>query len=373
MVISGLGTSLGGNQKGYVIKDSLGHEFLVSNPNGGAYKLGDDGTNGGSAWWGNGTLLEIQDNSGVMYLDVPNDIYIETPGSGGYQVGHFDMQNREVQFGDLDLVGNKTRLALSDPANTVFITGDGTNVINVFNGNYDEQYLRVGTLSGGTVDFGDLSGVNNSSTFTFSDATSRAIFSLNDQFNIRSAASTTRYYFNAGYNSAEPIISFGALSYGNGTVFALNDQNQTIESFTDGTFRVKDTTGNTWLEIDPGVRSAIGDIDAVASQAIVDVDTAGGNVYLYGNLHVDRADQSGGSTGDVTLNTQAGTVNFAAGMTSLVLTNNRIISSSEILVSVSSNDATMKSAHTVKGTGSVTIYADVAPTAQTSVTFLVLN
>ena len=75
----------------------------------------------------------------------------------------------------------------------------------------------------------------------------------------------------------------------------------------------------------------------------------------------------------MTLNYQAGTVNFAAGMTSLVLTNNRIISSSEILVSVSSNDATMKSAHTVKGTGSVTIYADDAPTAQTSVTFLVLN
>ena len=107
------GTSLGGNSKGYLIKDSLVHEFFVSNPNGGAYKLGDDGTNGGSSWWGNGTLLEIQDNSGVMYLDVPNDIYIETPGSGGYQVGHFDMMQREVQFGDLDIVGNKTRLALS--------------------------------------------------------------------------------------------------------------------------------------------------------------------------------------------------------------------------------------------------------------------
>lgn len=243
-------TSLGGNPKGYLLKDNLYHEFFVSNPNGGAYKLGDDGLNGGSAWWGNGTLLEIQDNAGVMYLDVPNDLYIESPGSGGYQVGHFDMQSREVQFGDLDIVGNKTRFAISDPANTVYVTADGSQALTVYNANYDEQYFRVGTLSGGTLDFGDLSSVGNSSTFTFSDAASRAIFSLDDQFNLRSAASTSRYYFNAGYNSGNPIISFGALSYGNGTAFALNDQNQTIESFIDGVFRIKSTSAVTGFEVD---------------------------------------------------------------------------------------------------------------------------
>lgn len=161
---------------------------------------------------------------------------------------------------------------------------------------------------------------------------------------------------------------------GNGTYTKWDDDTGTISTFLDGEFTITNVNNDSRVALfQSGVRAAIGDIDATASEAIVDVDIASGNIYLYGNLHVDRADQAAGDTGDVTLNTQAGTVNFAAGMASLVLTNNRIISSSEILVSVSSNDATMKSAHTVKGTGSVTIYADALPTATTKVTFLVLN
>lgn len=177
-------------------------------------------------------------------------------------------------------------------------------------------------------------------------------------------------------------IDVGNLSYaigdinfnGNGTYTTWDDQNQAILNILDGEYTITNTAQTARVALfQPHVRAAIGDIDAQDSEAIVDVDIAGGNIYLYGNLHVDRGDQASGDTGDVTLNTQAGTVNFAPAMTSLVLTNNRIVSSSEILVSVSSNDATMKSAHTVKGTGSVTIYADTAPTAQTKVTFLVLN
>lgn len=265
-------TSLGGSQKGYLLKDNLNHEFFVSNSNGGAYKLGDDGTNGGSSWWGNGTLLEIQDNSGVMYLDVPNDLFIESPGSGGYQVGHFDMQNREVQFGDLDIVGNKTRFAISDPSNTVYITADGSNAFTIYNANYDEQYFAVSTLSGGAVTFGDLSGVNNSSTFTFSDATSRAIFSLDDQFNIRSAASTSRYYFNAGYNGGNPIINFGAPTFGNGTVFSLNDQNQVITAYAQ-TFIVENPGGNKFINIDSSNNLyEFGDTDNLNNNSYVYID-----------------------------------------------------------------------------------------------------
>lgn len=183
----------------------------------------------------------------------------------------------------------------------------------------------------------------------------------------------TKAYFSLDpQNQLYQIADFSGA--GNGTYTKWDDDAQNVTTFLGGEFAVTNVANNSRVALfQPGVRGAIGDVDATSSQAIVDVDIAGGNVYLYGNLHVDRSDQPNVDTGDVTLNTQAGTVNFAPAMTSLVLTNNRIVSSSEILVSVSSNDATMKSAHTVKGTGSVTIYADVAPTAQTKVTFLVLN
>lgn len=183
----------------------------------------------------------------------------------------------------------------------------------------------------------------------------------------------TKAYFSLDpQNQLYQIADFSGA--GNGTYTKWDDDTQNVTTFLGGEFAVTNVANNSRVALfQSGVRGAIGDVDATSSQAIVDVDVTGGNVYLYGNLHVDRADQPNVDTGDVTLNTQAGTVNFAPAMTSLVLTNNRIVSSSEILVSVSSNDATMKSAHTVKGTGSVTIYADAAPTAQTKVTFLVLN
>lgn len=183
----------------------------------------------------------------------------------------------------------------------------------------------------------------------------------------------TKAYFSLDpQNQLYQIADFSGA--GNGTYTKWDDDTQTISTFLDGEFTITNVNNDSRVALfQSGVRAAIGDIDATASEAVVDVDVAGGNVYLYGNLHVDRGDQSSGDTGDVTLNRQAGTVNFAPGMASLVLTNNRIVSSSEILVSVSSNDATMKSAHTVKGTGSVTIYADALPTATTKVTFLVLN
>lgn len=245
-------TSLGGNQKGYLLRDTSNHEFLTANPGGGAYRLGDYGTGGGSTWWGNGTKLEIQDGSGVMYLDVPNDIYIETPGSGGYQVGHFDMMRREVQFGDLDIVGNKTRLALSDPSNTVYVTASGVNAFSVYNANYDEQYFAVNTLSGGEISFGDLDDAHNRSKFSLNDSLSKAIFDLDDQFNIRATTfNSNNYYFNAGYNGGNPIINFGDTGgFGNGTTFGLNDQNQSITAAIDGTFRIQNTAGQSMFIAD---------------------------------------------------------------------------------------------------------------------------
>ncbi len=82
---------------------------------------------------------------------------------------------------------------------------------------------------------------------------------------------------------------------------------------------------------------------------------------------------AGGTTGAQTINDVCGSVNFAAAATSLVVTNSLVTANSVIIATVATNDATMTSVQVVAGSGSFTIYADVAPTAETRVNFLVIN
>lgn len=80
-----------------------------------------------------------------------------------------------------------------------------------------------------------------------------------------------------------------------------------------------------------------------------------------------------GTTGDQTINTKHGVVNFAAAATTLVVTNNLVTTSSMIDVTVRSNDSTAKSAAYVPASGSFTIYLNAAATAETAVGFSIEN
>ncbi len=80
-----------------------------------------------------------------------------------------------------------------------------------------------------------------------------------------------------------------------------------------------------------------------------------------------------GTTGAQTINKPSGTVNFAAAATSLVVTNALCTTSSIIIATVRTNDSTMKSVQAVPGSGSFTLYANAAATAETSVGFLIIN
>jgi hypothetical protein len=82
---------------------------------------------------------------------------------------------------------------------------------------------------------------------------------------------------------------------------------------------------------------------------------------------------AGGTTGAQTINFQAGSVNFAATDTSLVVTNSLVTSSSIITATVGTNDVTLKSVQAVAGSGSFTLYGNAAATAETRVYFRVLN
>lgn len=103
-----------------------------------------------------------------------------------------------------------------------------------------------------------------------------------------------------------------------------------------------------------------------ASVSILDWSTPGA-------LKFPATITTGGTTGAQTINKISGTVNFAALATSLVVTNSTVTTTSIVLAIVRTNDATLKSVQCVSASGSFTMFANAAATAETSVGFFVLN
>lgn len=92
-----------------------------------------------------------------------------------------------------------------------------------------------------------------------------------------------------------------------------------------------------------------------------------------GDFQVPKTITAAGTTGAQTINKPQGSVNFAAAATSLVVTNSLVTANSVIMLTIAANDATMKSVSYVPASGSFTIYANAAATAETRVNFRVLN
>jgi hypothetical protein len=95
--------------------------------------------------------------------------------------------------------------------------------------------------------------------------------------------------------------------------------------------------------------------------------------YFAGDMQFDKTITAGGTTGAQTINKNAGSVNFGAAATSLVVTDSRVTTSSVIICTVATNDSTMHSAKAVAASGSFTIHANAAATAETRVNFLIIN
>jgi hypothetical protein len=80
-----------------------------------------------------------------------------------------------------------------------------------------------------------------------------------------------------------------------------------------------------------------------------------------------------GTTGAQTINRPSGTVNFAAGATSLVVTNSLCSTSSIVFAVVRTNDTTADIKNVEPGAGQFTIRLNAAATAETSVGFFIIN
>lgn len=88
---------------------------------------------------------------------------------------------------------------------------------------------------------------------------------------------------------------------------------------------------------------------------------------------LDKTIISAGTTGPQTINKNAGSVNFAANDTSLVVTNSLVNANSVIIATVATNDTNMQSVQAVASSGSFTLYPDTIPAAETRVNFIVIN
>ena len=95
--------------------------------------------------------------------------------------------------------------------------------------------------------------------------------------------------------------------------------------------------------------------------------------YFAGDMRFNKTVTAAGTTGAQTISKNAGSVNFAAAATSLVVTNTLVTTDSIIVATVATNDTTMKSVAVVAGSGSFTLYANAAATAETRVNFIVIN
>ena len=102
----------------------------------------------------------------------------------------------------------------------------------------------------------------------------------------------------------------------------------------------------------------------------------GTNVFTIGDggkITIDNTITPGGTTGARTINKASGTVNFAAGATTLVVTNSLCTTSSIVMAVVRTGDATAYIKNVIPIGGSFTITLGAAATAETSVGFMIIN
>lgn len=93
----------------------------------------------------------------------------------------------------------------------------------------------------------------------------------------------------------------------------------------------------------------------------------------YGTIYLNNTITPGGTTGNQTIDKASGTVNFAAGASSLTVTNSWVNTSSIVLAVVRTNDATAYIKNVVCNNGNFVITLGAAATAETSVGFVVFN
>jgi hypothetical protein len=139
-----------------------------------------------------------------------------------------------------------------------------------------------------------------------------------------------------------------------------------------GTGIIPVDSGGTGGDSPATARANLG-LGTIATQNAGSVAVTGGSVSGLTTFALDKTITAPATVGAQTIDKHAGSVNFAAAATSLVVTNNKVTTNSLIFASIATNDATARYVWHSKVAGSFTLRLDPAPTGETRVDFLVVN
>jgi hypothetical protein len=131
-----------------------------------------------------------------------------------------------------------------------------------------------------------------------------------------------------------------------------------------------------YINPDGTAKVGIGDLGGGSGNVavpILSIDNANGLSTFGGPLALTKTITATGTTGAQTINKTSGSVNFAAGATSVLVTNSLCTSSSVVVGMIGTNDATANGLRIAVGSGSFTIYMLVAPAAETRVNWILTN
>lgn len=131
------------------------------------------------------------------------------------------------------------------------------------------------------------------------------------------------------------------------------------------------TTGNPTLFFANVNNTASG-----ATANLMDLQVGGGSLFKIGkggNIDVAKTITTPGTTGNQTINKIAGTVNIAAAGTTVTVTNSLVTANSIIMCTVQTNDTTAVIKNAIPAAGSFVINLNTAATAETAVSFFIIN
>lgn len=231
-------------------------------------------------------------------------------GGGGGSVGP-GTTNTIAKFTDTDEIGDSR------------ITDDGSDI--------------VVDSGAGTFEAGDTEFIGNGCQIEVDDATKKVYFQANGNGNFIQTLT-----LEGGDTAGTAIL----VAQGpGGTQTLLLDASNNITAITTAVFA-------------PGATGAT---------------NLGQSSLAWKQLFIDSTITAGGATGDQTINKSAGSVNIAAGQSSITITCDKCTASSIVLAAIATNDATAIIKNVVPASGSFTVRTTAAVTAETRVNFWVLN
>jgi len=308
-------------------------------------------------------LAEFQNSSGTAYVSIGPDT-IAANGSQNYLYagGTFPAS---ISAGTTGVQFTITGGASSNSNQLAF----GTTMNAGYTGTGITSACSITNASASTgASYGASNATNsyriNAANYTINTTMQSATTGINCGIRVNVGQSSTANYgawFSASTSGNSPALNVGVVG------IALNATTNCAGYFA---LAVGGTSPPTYSNA-----ALIADNGATTGDVFVARDN-GAAVFTIGDggkVTCCATNTAAGTTGAQTIHKASGTVNFAAGASSLVVTNNLVTTSSIVLLSLRTSDSTMKSVVAVPASGSFTITPNAVPTGETSVGFMVIN